>query len=152
MLADQKRCFGCDTSKPLSGFYRNRRRPDGRQTQCKACSSSYRRAHREAQKALDAKYSLDPLYPKLKDGLQRARQLSVPAVKSADLIQYWADNGISADHCYYTGIPLGQDWHLDHKVPLSRGGTHTVENLVPCTPAANLDKRTMTAEEYGLVR
>lgn len=27
-------------------------------------------------------------------------------------------------------------------------GGHVVENLVPCTPSANLDKKNRTAEEY----
>lgn len=64
------------------------------------------------------------------------------------LFAYWDARGIDPARCFYTGEVLGDDWHLEHKVPICRGGFHTVENLVPCSPAANNEKWDMTAAEY----
>jgi len=38
---DFKMCFGCNTEKPLSDFYKNSARKDGHQTRCKQCFKEY---------------------------------------------------------------------------------------------------------------
>lgn len=55
----------------------------------------------------------------------------------------------SRDHseCFYCG-KITSRGHVDHKVPLSRGGTDNLDNLVWSCPTCNLDKRDMSAEEY----
>lgn len=45
-----KYCRGCDTTKPLSEFSRNRAKRDGYQTQCKVCRAMYLRSHYERNK------------------------------------------------------------------------------------------------------
>lgn len=42
-----KRRARCETSKPLDAFSRYTRTSDGRQSYCKSCASSYRRAWRK---------------------------------------------------------------------------------------------------------
>ena len=42
--------------------------------------------------------------------------------------------------CYWCRTRLGTTTHLDHVVPLSRGGTHGPENLVIACPTCNLSK------------
>lgn len=37
---------------------------------------------------------------------------------------------------------------LDHKIPLSRGGSNTVKNLVVCCHRCNIAKGAMTADEF----
>ena len=44
--------------------------------------------------------------------------------------------------------PLNGLFHLDHKVPLSRGGFNTDDNVQLLHPACNLRKYTMTHEEF----
>ena len=48
--------------------------------------------------------------------------------------------------CYYCGTdgPM----HMEHMIPLSRGGTHTADNVVPACPTCNLSKHTLTADEF----
>lgn len=50
--------------------------------------------------------------------------------------------------CACCGVPLNGVYHLDHKVPLSRGGTNTDDNVQLLLPVCNLKKYTMTHEEY----
>lgn len=45
-----KRCARCETSKLLDAFSRYARTSDGRQSYCKPCASSYRRAWRKASR------------------------------------------------------------------------------------------------------
>ncbi len=80
----------------------------------------------------------------------RARRFNAPVedFDSIDLELFWLANGISTTRCYYTGELLGPDFHLDHMTPLSRGGAHAVDNIVPCTPAANMAKGRLTASEF----
>ncbi len=83
-------------------------------------------------------------------GAARARKLGVCVedVTSANLLAYWESQGVDPTWCYYTGEELADDWQLDHMMPLSRGGGHTVDNLVPCTGSVNSSKNNRTAEEY----
>ncbi len=41
------------------------------------------------------------------------------------------------DPCVYCGDPSE---HMDHVIPLARGGTHEIDNLVPACKACNLSK------------
>lgn len=45
-----KRCTGCDHELPLTAFYVNNARPDGRTTQCQVCIKAKRRARYHANK------------------------------------------------------------------------------------------------------
>jgi 5-methylcytosine-specific restriction endonuclease McrA len=54
------------------------------------------------------------------------------------------------NQCFYCKIFVkrGINLHLDHKVPLSRGGNHCISNLVPSCASCNLQKGTKTSEEF----
>ena len=51
--------------------------------------------------------------------------------------------------CYLCGEPIifGDD-NIEHKIPVSRGGTNSYDNLDIAHKACNLKKRTQTVEEY----
>jgi hypothetical protein len=43
--------------------------------------------------------------------------------------------------CFYSGQELKNDhFHIDHILPVSRGGQNRLDNLVPCEPSINLSK------------
>lgn len=52
--------------------------------------------------------------------------------------------------CWYCGEGMNpfQDFTIDHIVPLSRGGTNAVVNLVPACRSCNAQKGSKTIEEY----
>lgn len=50
--------------------------------------------------------------------------------------------------CFYCGTDLAQGYHLEHMIPLSKGGLHDHENTCLACPSCNLRKRTKTAEEF----
>ena len=52
--------------------------------------------------------------------------------------------------CAYTGTVLQEDWQMDHLVPKSRGGTHHIDNLVPCQKIVNHYKRSLSVDEFRI--
>lgn len=54
--------------------------------------------------------------------------------------------------CFYCGITLHGDYHVDHVIPLSRGGTNWPDNLVCACVACNCSKNNMLLDEWQAVR
>lgn len=50
--------------------------------------------------------------------------------------------------CYYCGKECKEDKTLDHKLPVTRGGTNSKENLVVACRSCNCSKNNKTEEEY----
>ncbi len=50
--------------------------------------------------------------------------------------------------CYYCQKPLNETYHLDHRIPVSRGGKSTVENMVVSCPHCNRSKGARTDTEF----
>jgi len=52
--------------------------------------------------------------------------------------------------CYYCGCDLSKSGtNLEHKTPLSRGGKHSMDNMVISCPSCNRSKHSKTEEEYA---
>lgn len=53
------------------------------------------------------------------------------------------------NHCYLCGIDLkDKETHLEHRIPLSRGGTNWIANIAPACADCNLSKHTKTESEF----
>ena len=50
--------------------------------------------------------------------------------------------------CACCQVPLNGLFHLDHRVPLSRGGTNTDDNVQLLRPICNMQKYTLTHDEF----
>ena len=50
--------------------------------------------------------------------------------------------------CAYCRKPVGKKWHMDHIVPLSRGGAHHIDNLAVACASCNSKKHNKTACEF----
>lgn len=53
--------------------------------------------------------------------------------------------------CHWCGCECADDFHLDHVMPLSRGGRHEVANLVISCPSCNSKKSAMLPDEWAHV-
>lgn len=91
---------------------------------------------------------IDPLWTRLSEGAARTRKVGglVDKFNSGDLLSYWESVGIPADQCYYCSGPFE---HLDHMTPTSKGGAHSVRNIVPSCATCNLTKADRTSEEFA---
>lgn len=78
--------------------------------------------------------------------IRRARLRAVPYERIAS-IKVWSDNfGI----CHICLNPVSfESMHLEHVVPLSRGGAHVYDNLRPSHPLCNLSKGTRLMGEFN---
>jgi 5-methylcytosine-specific restriction endonuclease McrA len=55
----------------------------------------------------------------------------------------------SAKQCFYCSRELTEEEKtVDHKLPVSKGGTNEITNLVICCQTCNSKKSNQTAEEY----
>lgn len=50
--------------------------------------------------------------------------------------------------CWWCGKPLGDAYHIDHRIPLVRGGTNAPENLCLTCPPCNLSKGAKLPHEW----
>lgn len=50
--------------------------------------------------------------------------------------------------CAYCERVLNEGKHLDHRIPLTRGGTHTLDNVVWSCPSCNLRKSRKLPDEF----
>lgn len=94
----------------------------------------------------DVKYSAmiaDKLYD-----FERRKEKSMEKIDIKDVFQKLEEHPF----CYLTGDRLKLDdsksFNFDHKIPVSRGGDNSLDNLGICTREANMSKNNMTLEEY----
>jgi len=50
--------------------------------------------------------------------------------------------------CYWCGEDISQEYHVDHYIPLSRGGSNYPDNLVLACPACNLSRGNKLPDEW----
>ena len=98
-------------------------------------SGEYQRKWR-ADHPMAARMSFHNAHAKRR-GAQSCEHLSCLAIGAAQLA--WITN---PHVCWMCGIPIqwGVNLHMDHVVPISRGGLHCSENLRPACPGCNLHK------------
>jgi 5-methylcytosine-specific restriction endonuclease McrA len=101
--------------------------------------------HREERLAQSAEYHSDhPEVGRARWQNYRTRKI---AAEGAFTAQEWlALVAMYGGRCAYCGIegPL----EADHRIPLSRGGTNRIENILPACRSCNGRKHRMTEEEF----
>jgi 5-methylcytosine-specific restriction endonuclease McrA len=76
---------------------------------------------------------------------RRARLAGVPVERFARRDIFERDGG----RCAYCGRSVAADnWHLDHVVPVSKGGGHTRANVVVACPTCNLRKYDKAPDDF----
>lgn len=107
----------------------------------KASAKKWKQANPEKKKALDHK----------RRALERR---AVGCFTAADLVvKFASQNGLCA-YCKRplpennSGVPFGARRHVEHRIPLSRGGTNYPENIVWACGACNSRKHNQTDVEF----
>lgn len=82
---------------------------------------------------------------------QKRRALKANADGTATAEQIKARFQYHENRCYYCG-DNESGLHVEHRIPLSRGGSNWPSNLVPACPSCNLSKHTKTETEFKKIK
>ena len=153
-----KTCSRCKEVKNISYFYKNKSEACGYRRQCKECTTHYNSKHKEKKREYDYHYRIKnkecikkvkELYHlnnrelgNSRDHVRRARKNENKAFKVSkkELIKLYNSP------CFYCGSL--NKITLDHVVPISRGGSHGIGNLVPACSFCNGSKHNKFLVEW----
>jgi len=157
-VAKLKTCSSCKEEKPLNEFHKQAASPDGHGYRCKECAREYqkiyhkknkekhneagkiwRENHREEISEYGKTYrENNPEKCAEKSNRRRALKMNANIIENIDrLFVYERDGG----RCHMCKRKVNRkNWHLDHIVPLSKGGDHSYKNVAVSCLYCNLSK------------
>lgn len=142
-----KSCSQCAEVKTLDLFHFDNRSSDGLRSMCKACQNAinakWKVRNREKQAAYSAKYTSKNLHKHAEKESRRRARLQNTArylVTEKDLKR------LLSGGCFYCGET--RKLTLDHVIPLIRGGSHGIGNLVGACSACNSRKQRRLVMEW----
>lgn len=168
--AECKICSRCKKALPVSFYHKDSSKADGLHGFCKECTSkvnaitygrnpervksntarNYKKKHKYAilkcshqnisEKEREKRRAYSMRHRMLAHGFSKAYQITADAI--SEVIKKY--NG----KCAYCGKECLGRYHIDHKIPVSRGGGNEIENLALSCPHCNLVKYTKTDIEF----
>lgn len=139
---ENKTCKKCRQVLPVSSFHKQGKSPDGHHSWCKACRKAYEAAryasNGEAIKRYNRAWKAQN-QAKIINARVRARYPFIQDEITNDQLDSLLEQ--HNQQCHYCGVSLSKsNRSFDHKIPLSRSGSHTIENIVPCCMDCNRRK------------
>lgn len=166
-MNQSKACCRCKQIKNIVAFHKDKKNPDGLSYECKLCKRSrinkaaaLKREENNARAALYRKHNkeaiaqrkserqrLNPEYYVGDFHNRRFRRVGQPVYKvTANDIKH-----VLAKPCFYCGASETKRT-LDHLIPITRGGHHSVGNLVAACRSCNASKNTKFVMEFRMYR
>lgn len=157
-----KTCAKCGETKPATTefFGRDKAILDGLKPGCKACQKAYRAANAERDAAYYATSDKEqrrenarvwranhPEELRTITARRRARKRNAEGSHTAADIERQYKN--QKGRCYYCSAQVGKDYHADHVIPLSRGGSNGIENIVIACQHCNVVKHDRLPHEWA---
>jgi len=175
-MENYKTCIRCKQNKNTNLFARNKLTADGLQTYCKSCQKDFRKPEENKKylaiyqkekrnillpkKRINSKLyyqknresvlekqrlSYRPEESQKKSSIRRARMKHNPIYKvtTVEILR------LRLMPCFYCAKPGGS---IDHVIPVSRGGSHSLGNLVSCCQSCNASKGARFLTEWKKVR
>lgn len=138
------RCAWCRAGKAVDarGYY------EAKRGERLAYAQTYQEQHSDCHRAASRAYSVaHPDQRRAYCHASRARRARAPGTHTAADIaaQYLRQHG----RCYWCGKRVGKAYHVDHVIPLSKGGGNGPENLVVACPKCNLSKWAKMPHEFS---
>ncbi len=131
-----RQCRKCGQTKLLTTQFFNQLSTGNWRWVCKSCMAENSRKH----------HTKNPEMAAARRERYKARLVAADgAYLPADITRIRKE---LKDNCYYCDTSLRGAGEVDHKTPLSRGGTNYPENVTLACRECNKDKRDKTAEEF----
>lgn len=166
-----KKCTNCNTTKNFDDFCKHKNTKDGLQQICKYCQKEYRVLNKHIAVEYSKQYrtsNKEYLLYKKKEYRQNNKDIIKDSGKKYRSTAIGRASKINNNHkrrsltkqgdvtkeqilhiqqntkvCYWCKCSLKNiDIHIDHYVPLSKGGHHTISNLVVTCNKCNMSKHT----------
>lgn len=131
-----KICTKCGERKPATRVYFNLLPSGSFRGACKRCMAANTRAH----------YRKDPDKVKARVALYKDQKAAAEGAYGQSDIDLIRDE--LGDRCNYCGQPLDGGGEVDHKLPISRGGSNWPSNLTLACLTCNRDKHAKTVQEF----
>ena len=169
---EYKECSRCKELKQLNEYRKDNSKWDGLHGFCKVCNSKIdhntyaKNPKRKYEKVLAyqkrtgliSKYKpYNPKYYSSEKSREKKRERDLKRrilKKNADThakITYDVIESIRKKYnykCAYCGCDCSEVYHIDHKIPLSKGGGNDIDNLALSCPKCNWSKKAKTDEEF----
>ena len=146
LLTEIKICSSCKKEKKREEFHRKTCAIDGLCESCKTCRKQ------QHQRLLEKRR--DSNLQNTRKRRARKRDNGSTGFTKAHLVLLQEKQGATCPYCatYRQGqrphrISLSRraSYHIDHVVPIAKGGTHDITNLILCCPECNLKKQAAAA-------
>ena len=157
-----KRCPACEQHKPLDAFNKADKRPDGKRIYCRECESAKNRAwaarNRDREKERTRRWAQENREKVVSYTLKWQKQnLDKCRYNVAARRARQRDNGVFtitgrekkallAQPCAECGST--ENIHIDHIIPVSRGGRHSIGNLQALCASCNISKSDLFLVEW----
>lgn len=163
-----KKCARCEMTKSIDCYWRDGKSPDGYGYWCQECQQEYRKEHRDMYLEHSKRWARN--HPEKVRENQKRWVLNNPE-KSKESKKNWNNKNYykilnyrvreregmtdeitkeeyeeiissSGGVCFYCRTELtNENRTIDHYVPLSRGGEHSISNIVCCCNSCNSSKQ-----------
>lgn len=167
-MVETKQCSKCKEVKELSQFYKNNKTKDGLTYYCKSCCDNNTKEYRKTERGREATnryFKTDKGKKTLKRGLakyfktargkaklkessnrRRAQKLQSEGIYTQqDILSHGEFQGWL---CWWCGKFCKDDYHEDHYIPLSKGGSNWPSNIVISCPRCNHKKNKKLPDEF----
>ena len=158
----EKRCPRCKEIKTTSEFGKDRRNKDGLNIYCRSCKKqyndeqkeyrtkyyeTYHKEHRLEEQEYSKNYRKEhPESCRINSANWRTKLSTTENTLTTAEIE---EALVFFNHeCAYSGVPLSCGYDIDHITPVSKGGSNSRYNIVPCLSVINKQKSAKDFETW----
>lgn len=146
-----KLCTNCEHPNDIESFWVRSANRNGLSSWCKDCmyshTSKYNKVHRDEMRERERRYreaNRDKFQKKWRRRYAREQNCKTFRFLDSD----WHKLLLQYDYrCFYCQS-IDYELTLDHKIPISRGGDHSIGNAIPACRSCNASKGNLTPIEF----
>ena len=145
--ATTKRCTECSEVKPITRFYRDKRRVDGREGRCKDCVLIKTRKRKGQQPQVYKTEEEKRIQRSLNKQARRTRERNAgPLPKAKDILELKEKQ---KNRCYWCSVDISEKFYKDHYIPVCKGGDSSIHNFVMTCFKCNASKNGRDPIEFA---